>query len=142
MPRHHTQQTSIDAFRAGDWAPLEARMLAAIMTAGEQGITLDDMLDAFPGHPGTTLSSSIGHLVRDGKVFRRGDTRLGTRPGSRRQLITRDIALAPDNYMPPSEVKKTGFAAGLAYAKKIFEQAGEFASGIQSLNAEIRKQEA
>ena len=76
--RKGDRQTSIDAARAKDPGPDQARTLAALIAAGGSG-TIDDVCDAIDDRDRGCLSRRLTDLAQSGRIRDTGRVRRGSR---------------------------------------------------------------
>ena len=137
-----TASTSIAAFHTAAILPMRERVFEIIDSYGVDGCIADDVIEQF--HKSETMNTSaitarFSELVRDERVIRCGDTRMGA--SGKQQLVMRSAAHATSFPAPKVRKvrKKTGFLAGMLYATKILIAASDLTEAKRVMKKELIK---
>lgn len=134
-------RTSIAALHSTPILPIREKVLEIIEAHGATGCITDDVISYFAGSDKTNtgrITGRFSELVKEGKVVRLGDTRVGV--SGKKQLIMRATAHCPTApAVKPAKAKRTGFLAGMMFAAKIAVKGTDLASVKKELQRELIK---
>jgi hypothetical protein len=87
LHRSTSLETSVESAYNVDTTKLEEMVYDTILESGKHGCIADDVLEAHPEYPYSSITARFSALVRKGYVMRYGDKRVGR--SGRKQSVMR-----------------------------------------------------